>query len=314
MNHILDVVEKGDRDLGAMELKRKEIGRDLQARRKGLRMKQAEFAARLNGYSRSAVTNAETGSRNLGRGFWTQCDRVCGTGTHFADWYDRIYFGLELKQPADRGSADSRLHVAAALKAPNVPEAAGAYLRLGWPVTETADGMLAMDTGLTADALEVPAAVGTLAARWWLETDGREDTILGIPALPSAGAHLAAIGTGNQWYFLVRAGHSPWRALASEIGAPERTAHPAGPTCAGASGRMIVWHAAGSRVPAPPGAPDCQARWEFLPSRSATFCLPPAHAVAHLLGRAAAATAPNGSGYVLPGGTLVMPAAARGRR
>jgi hypothetical protein len=240
--------------------------------------------------------------------FWESCDRVLGSGTHFADWHDRIHFGLEPERSADRADTGGRLHVAAALKAPGVPEAAQAYLRLGWPVAETEEGTLALGTGLVTDALEVPAAVGTLAARWWLETDGREDTVLGLPALPSAGAHLAAINAGERWYFLVRAGQSPWGASSAEIHGPEDDARPAEQASDGVNNQIVVWHAAGSRIPVPPGNSDGQARWEFLPSRSATFRLPPPHAVAHLLGRASAA-APNGSGYTLPYGALVIRAA-----
>lgn len=271
------------------------MGSDLRTRRRAAGKTQKEFAALLQGFTRSAVTNAETGLRDLSRDFWRECDRVLGTGSHFAGWHDRVCFGLE-PESRDEG-VRSELRVAAVLKTQDAAEAAEAYRRLGWPVAMTAEGLLALGTGLVADALEVPGPVGALAARWWLETGGREDVVRGLPGLPRPGTHLAAISAGGRWYFLARAGQAPWRVPGgSSYGASQ-------------AAQAVVWHGSGSRVPAPPAGSGGRAMWEFLPCRAATFRLPAPHAVAYLLGRAAAAS-PTESGFVLPGGTLVTPAVA----
>jgi transcriptional regulator with XRE-family HTH domain len=299
MKHALRAADAGVPDLEAIEHMRNDMGRDLAARRRAARMKQQEFGGKA-GYSRSGISNAETGWRDMSREFWEACDRVLGTGTHFADRYDRTYAGRE-PEPAPVRDRATELLTAAALRAPEFAEARAAYLRLGWPVSETAGGALALATGAAVDAFEVPSTAGTIAARWWLETGGREDMVRSLPALPSPGSHLAAIDAGDRWYFLVRSGSCPWPAPAADPASPVQDAP-------SATGPAVLWHAADSSVPVPPAAPGWRATWAFLPSR--TILLPPPLAILHLLDRAVAVVRGR-SALALPGGTLVTPATVR---
>jgi hypothetical protein len=296
VNRVLRAGSAGVPDLEAVQQMRRDIGRDLAARRRAAGMIQKQFGART-GYTRSGVSTAESGSGsgNMSRNFWEACDRVLGTGTHFADWHDRIYAGVKPDPLPGPGPA-AELRAASALKAPGLAEARAAYTRLGWPVSEAAGG-LALATGLAADAFAVPRTAGALAARWWLETGGREDLVRGIPALPSPSTYLAVIDAGDRWYFLVRSGSSPWQAAAGSAPGP----------LPGTGDPAVLWHAAGSSVPAPPSSGGGAATWAFLPSR--TIRLAPPHAVLYLLDRAAAA-ARDPAALILPGGTRVTPAAA----
>lgn len=284
--------------LDAIDLEKRELGRELKKLRRQMRKTQEDFG-RLIGYKRVSVSNAETGLRSLSRDFWAKCDEVLKTGTRLADWHDRICYGDGSEEP---GPADTpcELRFASKFKSQDPAVAQEAYVRLGWPVT-TERSELSLLTGRAVDVLEVPFSVGALGARWWIETGGREDAVRGLPALPRPGLHLAVISTGTSCYFLVRAGQNPWPATPSRSTAARR--HPAHP------GIAIIWHAGGSQVPVPPGGSGTPASWMFLPSRAATFRLPPPHAVAYLLGRAAAA-APTEDAFTLPGGALVMPPAA----
>lgn len=85
-------------DLNAIEARRKELGRDLRQRRKAAKMTQAELGAKLT-VARSTISNAENGSRDFSRDFWGGCDRAFGLGTHFTNWYRRVYAGLEESAP-----------------------------------------------------------------------------------------------------------------------------------------------------------------------------------------------------------------------
>jgi len=288
-------------DLAALEAERKEMGRDLRQRRNAARLTQAEFGTKA-GAGRSTISNAENGSRDLGRHFWAACDRALGLGAHFSDWHRRACAGLAAPVPA-RPGPPTELPVTAALTQPASPaDALAEYQRLGWPVTRWPAGP-ALVTGATVDALEVRRAAGVLAAHSWLESGGREDAVLGLPALPSPAECLAAIDAGDRWYILARSGASPWPASA-----PGHDDHAAARPRRGPDG--VRWHADGS-IPLPPSpAPGAgPVTWAFLPRP--TLRLAPPVTVLHLLGRAAAMTRAPGA-LALPEGTLVTPAAGAG--
>jgi transcriptional regulator with XRE-family HTH domain len=303
-------IEVTGADLNAIEAMRKEMGNDLRERRRAASLTQTELGAKVNG-ARSTISNAENGSRDLSRDFWAGCDSVFGLGTHFTDWYRRVYAGLEPSVPA-RAEQPAELPVSAALANPaDLAEALAEFRLLGWPVAERPGGGIALVTGTVIDALEVSRAAGVIAAHSWLEGGGREDTIRGLPVLPSPTACLAAIDAGDRWYILTRSGASPWTASVPRqdslsMAAPA-TAQPR--PCVGG----VLWHASNSSVPLPPSplaSPGTRpVTWAFLPRP--TLQLAPPVMVLHLLGRAAAMAADPGA-LALPGGTLVTPAAVTG--
>jgi Helix-turn-helix domain len=296
----IDVTGAG---LIAVESMRKEMGSDLKARREAARLTQGELGAKV-GVGRSTISNAENGSRDLSRGFWAGCDRAFGLGTHFADWYGRVYAGLELSVPAGSGQP-AELPVSPVLADPaGLAGALAEYRRLGWPVTERPGGGIALVTGTVIDALEVCRAAGVIAVHSWLEGGGREDVVRGLPALPSPTACLAAIDAGDRWYVLTRSGASPWTASVPREDDRGGTALPH-PAVGG-----VVWHAGNGGVPLPP-SPSASpgagpVTWAFLPRP--TLQLAPPVMVLHLLGRAAAMAADPGV-LALPGGALVTAAA-----
>jgi transcriptional regulator with XRE-family HTH domain len=300
-------IEVTGADLNAIEAMRKEMGNDLRKRRRAASLTQAELGAKVSG-SRSTISNAENGSRDLSRDFWAGCDRVFGLGMHFTDWYRRVYAGLEPSVPA-RPEQPAELPVSATLANPaDLAEALAEFRLLGWPVEQRPGGGIALVTGTVIDALEVSRAAGVIAAHSWLEGGGREDTIRGLPVLPSPTACLAAIDAGDRWYVLTRSGASPWTASVP------RQDDRAGTTPTMAQPRSsvggVLWHASNSSVPLPPSPltpPGARpVTWAFLPRP--TLQLAPPVMVLHLLGRAAAMAVDPGA-LALPGGTLVMPAA-----
>lgn len=291
----------------AIEAMRREMGQDLRRRRRDAKMTQDELGAKV-GARRSTISNAENGSRDFSRDFWAGFDRAFGLGTHFADWYRRIYAGLEVSAAA-RPEASAELPVSAALAIPaGLAEALAEYRRLGWPVTEQPGGRIALVTGAVIDALEVTRAAGVIAAHSWLESGGREDLVRCLPALPSPTPCLAAIDAGDRWYILTRSGASPWA-----VAVPRRDDHalavPATAQRAKAADG-VIWHASNSSVPLPPSplaSPGRgSVRWAFLPQP--TLQMAPALMVLHLLGRTAAMARDPGV-LTLPGGTLVTPGA-----
>lgn len=273
------------------QARRREIGQELQSRRKKAGLKQETLGGKM-GYTRSYVSNAERGHRPTNRRFWRACDEALGTGTFFRGRFDDLFPGTDPDPGPDPGDAvpGGELPLSRAVRGTDSRKAEAAYLRLGWPAGRTGGGTLALATGTAADAFEVHPVAGCLAARLWIETGGRADLVRGLPELPPPASHLAVIDAGGKWYVLVRAGSCPW-APPVPAGGARGPADPA-----------IVWHADGSRVPLPPAA----GRWAYLPDRS--VLLPPPLAVMHLLGAAAALIRP-GAALALPGGAVVMPAA-----
>jgi len=299
-------IDRTGPDLEDITQLRRELGRDLAARRKAAGMLQEELADRI-GHTRGSLSNAETGSRDKSRKFWQSCDNVLSTGTRYADSYDRIYAGHE-PAPSPRAAAIPGLRLSAALKSGrDLAATLAEYRLLGWPLYAEPDRMLALPTGQVADAFEVPRQVGVIAARSWLETAGKEDLVRGLPALPSPTTHLAVIDVGTRWYFLARSGSSPWPVPVSQQADWESTADEFGKNPSPADGFAVIWHSGGSSVPLPPASATQMASWAYLPTGQALRLAPP-YAVLHLLGRAASMLyAP--SVLALPGGTLVTPAA-----
>ena len=275
---------------------RRELGRQLAGRRRAAGYVQRELGV-LVGYSRTAIANAETGGTALGRQLWEGADRVLRTGEQFARGYDRIraQIAAESRGSAGRpglageGGDD---HGLASLTAAGAQRA---LLERGWPVSEDAGGRLWLVTGTVVDALEVPRPAGVVAASWWLFTRGVPDEIRGLPALPDPAGALAVIGAGPRWYFLARSGACPWDR--GDAG-PPGTASPV----------VVRWHAAGSRVPAPPSPLDegDRARWAHAPAADGQLVSP--MALLHVLAQAAAATG-DGAALILPGGVRAVPAA-----
>ena len=305
MTRPVRAIDRTGPDLEDITQLRRQLGRDLAARRKAAGMLQEELASRI-GHTRGSLSNAETGSRDKSRKFWQSCDNVLGTGTHFADWYDRIYAGHE-PAPSPKAAATPALRLSAALKSGrDLAGMLAEYRLLGWPARPESHGALALPTGEVADAFEVPRAVGVIAARSWLDTGGKEDLVRGLPALPSPTTHLAVIDAGARWYFLARPGSSPWPAPSPQQAAWEPPAGAPGRNLPPADGSAVIWHAGRSSVPLPPASAIQTASWAYLPNGQALRLAPP-YAVLHLLGRAASMI--TASALALPGGTLVTPAA-----
>ena len=273
---------------------RKEMGRELAGKRQQAGFTQEEFAALTGRYGRSTVSHAETGEGDTSREFWVITDRLLGTDGFFASCHDLIGEYLQAGKRGSltrNGSGELRCHLT--LKSADRRTALAGYRRLGWPVDMAGD-RLVLVTGTAADALEVSRTAGAVAAAWWQETGGTENVARGLPALPVPGSSLAVVDTGERWYFLVAAGGFPW-----ESSSPRRAGPAAEPVA-------VCWHAAGSRIPAPPSpAGQAAARWAYLPV-SVLRPAPPL-AVLDLLGRAAAMTSTPGT-LRLPGGTLAAPA------
>jgi transcriptional regulator with XRE-family HTH domain len=291
----------------AVTAMRRELGRQLAARRRAAGYAQREFGV-LAGYSRSVVANAEAGGSGVGRQLWERADRVLATGELFSRGYDRI----QVQKAAEfRSAGRSQAFTAEpewtsglgqlpdGVKSPSLSEARQAYALRGWPVEEGIGQRVWLLTGMVIDALEVPRAAGMVAMNWWLYTHGLPDDIRGLPALPDPTAALAAITAGPACYFLTRSGASPWTSRDRD---PADRAEPVSPVA-------VRWHADGGRVPSPPSelADGEHATWAHVPPAGSQLASP--MALLHLLAQAVATTQ-HGAALLLPGGVRALPAPA----
>ena len=292
------------RESDAVAAMRRELGRQLAARRKAAGYLQRELGALL-GYSRTAVANAETGGTRIGRQLWERADQLLASGELFARGHDRIQAQIAAESRAGAArlmsAAEPReaRHMPDGLESLTASQARQAYLARGWPAEEDPGGRLWLVTGTMIDVLEVPRPAGLVAMGWWLYTRGVPDEIRGLPALPDPAGALAVISARSACYFLTRSGACPW--TRHEID----TATGAGP----ASPVAVRWHADGGRVPAPPSRLDGgeRAMWAHVPSAGGQLVSP--MALLHVLAQAIAATR-EGAGLMLPGGVRAVPAAA----
>ncbi len=292
---------------------RRELGRELAARRKAAHLSQAELA-RLTGKSRSAISTLESSLGSaMGRTFWQRCDEVLGTREMFTRRWDRIHHEVDAARAAvatarrqESGRAlggSDRTPLQALRDLPAGPGGLSAardlYRHLGWPLAP-GGAELELATGMVADALEVAAPAGLLAIQWWRDSGGAADVVRGLPALPRPGQALAVIASGQRRYFLVRPGRSPW---------PNPLPVPTAPKPMGQS--VIRWHSAGGRVPLPPGhtGEGERAEWEHLPPRA--MRLPSPFALLGLLAKAATVVKDGNDALSLTGGVLVMAAVSR---
>lgn len=261
---------------------RREMGRELAARRRAAGMSQAELAACTRRYSRATVSHAEMGKDDVGRGFWEAADQLLAAGGFFAGAWDLLRdAGPRPRAPV--ASGEPGLGSDPAMRSAVPGQALRAYRQRGWPVAGHGGG-LALATGKAADALEVGRVAGMIAAGAWQETNGAESIVRGLPPLPPCARSLAAIDAGARWYFLVEPGSCPW---------------PAARPAAGGAEPRIRWHAAGGTVPVPPGG---GAAWAHLPA--AGIRLPPPQAVLDLLGWAVARVTSPGTLTVRGGVTV----------
>ena len=293
----------GVRESDAVAAIRRELGRQLAARRKAAGYLQRELAV-LVGYSRTAIANAETGAARIGRQLWASADQVLGTGELFTRGYDRIQAQIAAESRVDAGRLAPAAEpgepgpVPAGMESLSASQARQAYLERGWRAEEDARGRLWLVTGTVVDVLEVPRQAGMVAMGWWLYSRGVPDQIRGLPGLPDPAGALAVIGAGAVCYFLTRSGACPWtRRDISAVGA----AGPVNPV-------VVRWHADGGRVPAPPSrlGEGERATWTHVPSMDGQLVSP--MALLHLLAQASAATR-DGRGLILPGGVRAVPAA-----
>jgi transcriptional regulator with XRE-family HTH domain len=282
---------------------RRELGRQLAARRKAAGYLQREFGVLL-GYSRTAVANAETGHARASRQMWQRADQVLGTGELFARGCDRIQARLDAEaragapRPVPGPGCGGSGPVPDDLESPETGQALQACEERGWPAQEDRAGGLWLVTGTVFDVLEVPRPAGMLAVAWWLYTRGVADEIRGLPALPDPAGALAVVAAGPRCYFLTQAGACPWTLREARTG-----------DAADLAGAVVVrWHAYGGRVPAPPSRLDGGERvvWAHVPCGDEPLVSPVA--LLHVLGQAVAATREDG-GLVLPGGVRAVPAA-----
>jgi hypothetical protein len=285
---------------------RRELGHQLAARRRAAGYLQRELGTLL-GYSRTAVANAETGSRGIGPQLWQRADQVLRTGELFARGYARIQAQLAAESRAStrwptlatQSPVPGRVvgRPVYALESHEAGTALHAYQERGWPAEQDAAGQLWLLTGTVIDALEVPRQAGMLAVSWWLYTRGVPDEIRRLPALPDPASALAAVTAGSRCYFLTQSGACPW--TSKDPGATDVTA---------SASAMVRWHAEGGRVPAPPSrlSEGDRASWAHIPSGDGQLVSP--MALLHVLAQAAAATR-KGAGVILPRGVRVVPAA-----
>ncbi len=287
---------------------RREMGRELKAKRVAAHISQAELA-RLTGKSRSMVSTLESATGGAAAlGFWRRCDELFGTAGSFA----RRWLQIQQQVDAERAkvAAARRNKAARQTMVSNTPahtlralaagqlglaEAAAAYTGMGWPLAR-GQASPELVTGSVADALEVPRPAGMLAITWWLDSRGSADAIRGLPALPVPQEALAVIAAGPVLIFLARAGASPW---------PESAA--TGGLSAEPATSVIGWHAHGSTIPLPPApAGDGGAvQWVHLPYRALRLASP--FAVLGLLARAVAATRCDPDAISLADGVLAVP-------
>jgi transcriptional regulator with XRE-family HTH domain len=288
-------------DAAQARVLRRELGQRLKGLREAAGLSQQQVARRV-GYTRSAVSNAESGG-HARRRFWELCDELFGAAPTLASGYDQIYPRPAAPPPApgpERDDGMTGLELLLAAQETSSPaQALAGYQKLGWP-TEQHDGKLVLMTGTVIDALEVPRPAGMLAADWWLFTGGAADQVRGLPALPRPDQALAAIDTGDSLFFLASShGTDPRRdnCLTSTIVAAPATPGPP----------AVRWHSQGSHIPVPPSpaGPGRTAVWAHLPSARLRLVAPVG--LLDLLAKAVAATGPGAGRLVLPGGVLVLP-------
>jgi transcriptional regulator with XRE-family HTH domain len=281
---------------------RREMGRELRARRMTAGWSQEELARRT-GKSRSTISTIESAAGGAAsRSFWQACDQVLGTRGRFSRHWDQVQQQVDAARAKTRAmrhapAQDRHLEALRTLAGPpTTAEARDAYARLGWPVPPDA---LDLATGTVADALETPRPAGLLAIAWWLDSRGAADGIRGLPALPPPDQALAVISAGPRCFFLARAGACPWPGPVpdAEDGADGDRIAP-----------VIGWHAAGSTVPLPPGCGGQRAEWAHLPSRGIRF--PSPFALLDLLAKAVAVTR-HPDRLALSGGVHAAPARRR---
>lgn len=290
---------------------REQLGRELTRARTEAGWSQSELARRI-GYSRSTVSTEESGrsKAHAARSFWQRCDQALGTGDLLTTGFDR----LREKETAGRSRARrSRQRPVADggggwlqrfrqagqfLNGATQAEALRSYGELGWHVVAEGD-RLELETGTLIDALELPRVAGMLAAHWWLHSLGVPDAIRGLPTLPHPREALSVIAAGPRLYFLAQAGSCPWE------GAEMRQAAAAGNRRVPA----VRWHAAGSRIPLPPGqdADGQRVEWLYFSTAGSGHLAMPV-ALLDLLAKAAAGITQGTHVLELPGGVLVAPA------
>jgi transcriptional regulator with XRE-family HTH domain len=291
-------------DGGQARAARRELGQQLKRLREAAGLSQQQVARRA-GYTRSAVSNAESGG-HARRRFWERCDEIFGTATVLAGGYDQIHARPAPPAPdgpeRDGGAAGLEL-LHAAQDSGSLNEALAGYRKLGWPV-EQHGRELALVTGTVIDALEVPRPAGILAARWWLLTGGAADLVRALPALPRPGPGLAVIDAGGSMFFLASSDDQarPFTGQALAVVPGPGGAPPVQNT------GVVCWHGPGSHIPAPPSAAGHgpAAAWAYLPS--ARLRLAPAIGLLDLLARAVATAGPGAGRLTFPSGVIVLPA------
>jgi transcriptional regulator with XRE-family HTH domain len=89
------------RDSDAVVAMRRELGRQLAARRMAAGLLQRELGVMV-GYSRTAIANAETAGTRTGPQLWQAADRALHTGELFTRGHDRIraQIAAEARVPA----------------------------------------------------------------------------------------------------------------------------------------------------------------------------------------------------------------------
>ena len=273
----------------------RELGHELAIRRQASGFTQAQLG-RKAGYSRSTISTVESGCQQVSRAFWESCDELLGTSGALAEHFDHVERVRSAERRATRGRGRDTKAAPGWQSPPSQvpgPSTVAAYTRLGWPVEHGADG-LELITGGTLDALELTRPAGVLALHWWLASDGVPDPIRGLPALPPPGEALAVILAGARALFLVQSGACPW-AAPEEVPAPALDGSPA----------VIRWHAAGSRIPVPPGGEVAPASWLHAPE---SFRPADPIVLLDLLAKAAAATRRHPGALALHDGIVAVPA------
>ncbi len=277
-------------------LLRRELGRELAVWRKTAGFTQAQLG-RKAGYSRSTISTVESGSQQVPRSFWESCDELLGTGGALAEHFDRLQLAQAAERRATAGrrprDSDGPPWWPDRTAQPPGPCSLGAYIQLGWPVEQRSAG-LELITGTALDALELTRPAGVLAAHWWLGSGGVPDLIRSLPALPPPDEALAVVAAGSRTFFLVQSGACPWAA---------REAVPA-PVVDGANA-VIRWHAAGSRIPVPPGGAGTPAYWLHAPE---SFRPADPVTLLDLLAKAAAAARRHPGALALHDGIVAVPA------
>lgn len=272
--------------------RRKELGSLFKQARIAAGLSQASLARRL-GYARSSVSSVESGSQHAARPFWEICDGVLATGTRLTTAYDEMaqLMGAGRVERTAAPAVSSRF-----LSARTTADAMSAYRELGWQA-DAIGGQVHLVCGAGVEALEVPRPAGVVAARWWLHTGGTPDETRGLPRLPGPRDALTVIAVGDRWLFLVQSGGFPWIMPAPAV-TPER----------GVRQPAVIWHGAGSRIPAPPteDAAAPPVTWAYSPETQVRLADP--IMLLDLLARAMALAGRHDHRMIMPGGVAVIPA------